>query len=167
VKPAERNITRILILLRYVIIAGGSVWWLLAMLSRPSRPIGLVLLPGLLVAAIAFNVALDLIDRFAPRSSAVRAILRHQILFDGIAINLFLGAMGSPLLMGRPVFYGGTRILPFDISFIVSGAFVLIASIVLQNGHFPLYLTAALASLVASQGLSIAHQQGGSFMQAF
>jgi diguanylate cyclase (GGDEF)-like protein len=166
VKPAERNITRIFILLRYVIIAGGSVWWLFVMLSRSPRPIGLMFLLGILVTAITFNVALDLIDRFAPRSRAVRAILRHQILFDGIAINLFLGAMGSPLLMGRPAFYGGTRILPFDISFIVSGAFVLIASIVLQNGHFPLYLTAALASLVASQGLSIAHQQGGGFMQA-
>ena len=166
VKPAERNITRIFILLRYVIIAGGSVWWLFVMLSRSPRPIGLVFLLGILVTAITFNVALDLIDRFAPRNRAVRAILRHQILFDGIAINLFLGAMGSPLLMGRPAFYGGTRILPFDISFIVSGAFVLIASIVLQNGHFPLYLTAALASLVASQELSIAHQQGSSFMQA-
>ncbi|HZL82365.1 MAG TPA: GAF domain-containing protein, partial [Candidatus Deferrimicrobium sp.] len=165
-KPAERNITRIFILLRYVIIAGGSVWWLFIMLSRPPRPIGLMFLLGILVTAITFNVALDLIDHFAPRSRAVRAILRHQILFDGIAINLFLGAMGSPLLMGRPAFYGGARILPFDVSFIVSGAFVLIASIVLQNGHFPLYLTAALASLVASQGLSIAQQQGGSFMQA-
>jgi len=167
VKPGERNIARILILLRYVIIAGGSVWWFLAMLSQPPRPIGLVLLVGLLVTAIAFNVALDLIDRFAPRSGAVRAILRHQILFDGIAINLFLGAMGSPLLMGRPVFYGGTRILPFDVSFVVSGTFVVIASVLLQNGHFPLYLTAALASLVVSQGLSIAQQQGGGFMQAF
>jgi diguanylate cyclase (GGDEF)-like protein len=135
-------------------------------LVLPTGPIGLVLLPGLLVAAIAFNVTLDLIDRFAPRSGAARAILRHQILFDGIAMNLFLGAMASPLLMGRPVFYGGTRILPFDISFVVSGAFVVIASIILQNGHFPLYLTAALASLVASQGLSIAQQQSSGFMQA-
>ena len=165
-KSVERNIARILILLRYAVIAGGSVWWLFVMLRQPHRPIGLVLLSGLLVIAIAFNVALDLIDRFAPRSGAVRAILRHQILFDGIAMNLFLGAMGSPLLMGRPAFYGGTRILPFDISFVVSGC-VVIASIILQNGHFPLYLTAALASLVASQGLSIAHQQGDSFVQAF
>jgi diguanylate cyclase (GGDEF)-like protein len=135
-------------------------------LVLPTGPIGLVLLPGLLVAAIAFNVALDLIDRFAPRSGVARAILRHQILFDGIAMNLFLGGMASPLLMGRPVFYGGTRILPFDASFVVSAAFVVIASIILQNGHFPLYLTAALASLVASQGLSIAQQQGSGFMQA-
>jgi diguanylate cyclase (GGDEF)-like protein len=166
VKPAERNITRIFILLRYVIIAGGSVWWLFVMLSQPPRSIGLVLLPGLLVTAIVFNVSIDLVDRFAPHSRIARAILRHQILFDGIAMNLFLGAMGSPLLMGRPAFYGGTRVLPFDLSFIVSGAFIVIASIVLQNGHFPLYLTAALASLVASQGLSIAQQQGGGFMQA-
>ena len=174
-KSGERNIARILILLRYAVIAGGSVWWLLSMLSQvprpvgfllPPGPIGLVLLPGLLVTGIAFNVALDLIDRFAPRSGAVRAILRHQILFDGIAMNLFLGAMGSPLLMGRPVFYGGTRILPFDVSFVVSGAFVVIASILLQNGRFPLYLTAALASLVASQGLSIAQQQGSGFLPA-
>ena len=166
VKPAERNITRIFILLRYVIIAGGSVWWLFVMLSQPPRSIGLVLLPGLLVTAIVFNVSIDLVDRFAPHNRMARAILRHQIVFDGIAMNLFLGAMGSPLLMGRPAFYGGTRVLPFDLSFIVSGAFIVIASIVLQNGHFPLYLTAALASLVASQGLSIAHQQGSSFMQA-
>jgi len=84
VKPAERNITRIFILLRYVIIAGGSVWWLFVMLSRSPRPIGLVFLLGILVTAITFNVALDLIDRFAPRNRAVRAILRHQILFDGM-----------------------------------------------------------------------------------
>src|SRR5664279_2830079 len=166
-KPAERNITRIFILLRYVLIAGGSVWWLFVMLSRSPRPIGLVFLLGILVTAITFNVALDLIDRFAPRSRAVRAILRHQILFDGIAINLVLGAMGSPLLMGRPAFYGGTRILPFDVSFVVSSVFVVTASVLLQNGYFPLYLTAALASLVASQGLSIAHQQGGGIVQAF
>jgi len=165
VKSGERNTARILILLRYVIIAGGSVWWFLVMLSQPPRPIGLVLLPVLLVTAIAFNVSVDLLDRFAPRSRVVSAILRHQILFDGIAMNLFLGAMGSPLLMGRPAFYGGTRILPFDVSFVVSGTFV-IASIVLQNGHFPLYLTAALASLGASQGLLIVQRQGSGFMQA-
>lgn len=164
-KSGERNTARILILLRYVIIAGGSVWWFLVMLSQPPRPIGLMLLPVLLVTAIAFNVSVDLLDRFAPRSRVVSAILRHQILFDGIAMNLFLGAMGSPLLMGRPAFYGGTRILPFDVSFVVSGTFV-IASIVLQNGHFPLYLTAALASLVASQGLLIVQRQGSGFMQA-
>ena len=164
-KSGERNTARILILLRYVIIAGGSVWWFLVMLSQPPRPIGLVLLPVLLVTAIAFNVSVDLLDRFAPRSRVVSAILRHQILFDGIAMNLFLGAMGSPLLMGRPAFYGGTRILPFDVSFVVSGTFV-IASIVLQNGHFPLYLTAALASLGASQGLLIVQRQGSGFMQA-
>lgn len=165
-KSGERNIARILILFRYAVIAGGSVWWLLAMLSRTPGFIGLVLPLVLLVTAITFNVALDLIDRFAPRSGAVCAILRHQILFDGIVVNLYLGAMGSPLLIGRPVFYGGTRILPFDVSFVVSSAFVVIASILLQNGHFPMYLTAALASLVASQGLSIAHLQGSSFMQA-
>ena len=119
------------------------------MLSQTPGATRLVLLAGILVTGIAFNVALDLMDHFAPRSGAVRAILRHQILFDGIAINLFLGAMGSPLLMGMPVFYGGTRILPFDVSFVVSGC-VVIASIILQNGHFPLYLTAALASLVAT-----------------
>jgi len=166
VKSGERNIARILILLRYAVIAGSSVWWLFAVVSQTLGRIGLVLLPGLLVTGLAFNVALDLIDRFAPRSGAVRAILRHQILFDGIAMNLFLGAMGSSLLMGRPVFYGGTRILPFDVSFVVSGTFVVIACILLQNGHFPLYLTAALASLVASQGLSIAQQQGSGFMEA-
>jgi diguanylate cyclase (GGDEF)-like protein len=166
VKPGERNIARILILVRYAIIAGGGVWWLLVMLSHPPRPIGLVLLPGLLVTAIAFNVTLDLMDRFAPRSGIVYAILRHQILFDGIAINLFLGATGNPVLMGRPAFYGGTRILPFDASFIVSATFVVVAFLVLQNGDFLLYLTAALASLVTSQGLSIAQQQGGGFVQA-
>jgi diguanylate cyclase (GGDEF)-like protein len=166
VKPGERNTARILILLRYAVIAGGSVWWLLAMLSQTPGAIRLVLLPGILVTGIAFNVALDLMERFAPRGGVARAILRHQILFDGIAMNLFLGAMGSPLLMGKPVFYGGTRILPFDASFVVSGAFLVIASIILQNGHFPLYLTAALASLVVSQGLSIAQQQGSGFIQA-
>ncbi len=165
-KSGERNTARILILLRYAVIAGGGVWWLFAMLSQTPGLVGLVLLPGLLVTGIAYNVALDLIDRFASRSGVARALLRHQILFDGIALNLFLGAMGSPLLMGKPVFYGGTRILPFDISFVVSGAFIVSASILLQNGHFPLYLGAALASLVASQGLSLAQQQGTGFMQA-
>jgi diguanylate cyclase (GGDEF)-like protein len=166
VKFGERNTARTLILLRYAVIAGGSVWWLLATLSQTPGAIRLVLLPGILVTGIAFNVALDLMERFAPRSGMARAILHHQILFDGIAMNLFLGAMGSPLLMGRPVFYGGTRILPFDASFVVSGAFIVIASTILQNGHFPLYLTAALASLVASEGLSIAQQQGSGFIQA-
>ena len=165
-KPGKRNTARILILLRYAVIAGGSVWWLLAMLSQTSGAIRLVLLPGILVTGIAFNVALDLMERFAHHSGAARVILRHQILFDGIAMNLFLGAMGSPLLMGRPVFYGGTRILPFDVSFVVSGALLVIASILLHNGRFPLYLMAALASLVASQGLSIAQQQGSGFLQA-
>lgn len=165
-KSGERNTARILILLRYAAIAGGSVWWLFAMLSQTPGATRLVLLAGILVTGIAFNVALDLMDHFAPRSGAVRAILRHQILFDGIAMNIFLGAMGSPLLMGSPVSYGGTRILPFDASFVVSGAFVVIASIILQNGHFPLYLTVALASLVASQGFSIAQQQSSGFMQA-
>ena len=136
------------------------------MLSQTSGAIRLVLLPGILVTGIAFNVALDLMERFAHHSGAARVILRHQILFDGIAMNLFLGAMGSPLLMGRPVFYGGTRILPFDVSFVVSGALLVIASILLHNGRFPLYLMAALASLVASQGLSIAQQQGSGFLQA-
>jgi diguanylate cyclase (GGDEF)-like protein len=175
VKSGEHNIARVLILLRYAVIAGGSVWWLLAMLSQAPRPVGLLLppgaiglvfLPGLLVTGIAFNVALDLVERFAPRSRVVRALLRHQILFDGIAMNLFVGAMGSPLLMGKPAFYGGMRILPFDVSFVIGGAFVAIAFFLLQNGHFPLYLTAALASLVASQGLSIAQQQGSGFVQA-
>ncbi|MHB8106264.1 MAG: diguanylate cyclase [Candidatus Cryosericum sp.] len=165
-KPGERNIARILILVRYAVIAGGGSWWLFVMLSQPPRTIRLVLLPGLLVTAIAFNVALDLMDRFAPRSGPVRAILRHQILFDGIAVNLFLGALGSPLLMGRPVFYGGTRILPFDASFIVSTIFVVVAFLILQNRNFFLYLTTALASLVASQGLSIVRQQGGGFVHA-
>jgi diguanylate cyclase (GGDEF)-like protein len=136
------------------------------MLNRTPGAIGLVLLPGLLVTAIAFNVSLDLIERIASRKRVVRAILRHQILFDGIAMNLFLGAMGSRLLMGRPAFYGGTRILPFDLSFVVSSVFVVTASVLLQNGYFPLYLTAALASFVASQGLSIAQQQGRGFSQA-
>lgn len=174
-KTGERSTARVLILLRYAIIAGGSIWWLLAMFSRTPRPTGLVLspgpigsvlLPGLLVIGIAFNVTLDLIERFAPRSGAVRAVLRHQVIFDGIAMNLFLGAMASPLLMGRPAYYGGTRILPFDLSFVVSGAFVVIAFIILQNRRFLLYLTTALASLVASQGLSIARWQDTGFMLA-
>jgi len=166
VKSGERNTARILILFRYVIIAGGSIWWLLVAQRQSSGHISFVLLPGLLVIGIAFNVWLDLMERFAPRSGTVRVILRHQILFDGIAINLFLGAMASPLLMGRPVYYGGTHILPFDVSFVVSGTFVVIASVVLQNGHFPVYVTAALTSLVASQGLAIAQQKGSGFIQA-
>ena len=165
-KPGERNKARILILLRYAVIAGGSVWWLVAMLNQTPGAMWLVLLPTILVAGIAFNVALDLMDRFAPHSRTTHAILRHQILFDGIAINLFLGAMGSPILMGKPAFYGGSRILPFDASVIVSGAFIMMASIVLHNEHFPFYLIVALTGLVASQGLSIAHQQATGFIQA-
>lgn len=165
-KPGERNKARILILLRYAVIAGGSVWWLVAMLNQTPGAMWLVLLPTILVAGIAFNVALDLMDRFAPHNRTTHAILRHQILFDGIAINLFLGAMGSPILMGKPAFYGGSRILPFDASVIVSGAFIMMASIVLHNEHFPFYLIVALTGLVASQGLSIAHQQATGFIQA-
>ncbi|MFZ2413796.1 MAG: diguanylate cyclase [Candidatus Cryosericum sp.] len=165
-KRGERNTARILILLRYAVIVVGSVWWLVAVLSQTPGAMWLVLLPGILVAGIAFNVVLDLMDRFAPHSGTTRAILRHQILFDGIAINLFLGAMGSPMLMGRPVFYGGTRTLPFDASVIVSGTFIIISSIVLHNEHFPFYLITALTGLVASQGLSIAHQQAIGFIQA-
>ncbi|MHB8108370.1 MAG: hypothetical protein ACYDH4_13255, partial [Candidatus Cryosericum sp.] len=147
-KPGERNTARTLILLRYAVIAGGSVWWLIAMLSQTPGAMWLAFLPGVLVTGIAFNVALDLTDRFAPRSGAARVILRHQILFDGIAINLFLGAMGSPMLMGKPVFYGGTRVLPFDASVIVSSTFIILASIVLHNEHFPFYLIAALTGFV-------------------
>ena len=165
-KPGERNTARILILLRYAVIAGGGVWWLLSMLSETPGLVGLCFCPG--SSSQESPTTLDLTSWTASlsRSGMARALLRHQILFDGIALNLFLGAMGSPLLMGRPVFYGGTRILPFDISFVVSGAFIVSASILLQNGHFPLYLAAALASLVASQGLSLAQQQGTAFMQA-
>ena len=165
-KTGERNTVRMLILLRYAVIAAGSVWWFVTMLSQAPGAIQLVVLPGILVTGIAFNVALDLMDRFAPHSGVVRAILRHQILFDGIAMNLFLGIMGSPLLMGKPAFYGGTRVLPFDASFVVSGALVVTATIILRNGHFPLYVMAALVSLVASQGLSIAQQQDIGFVQA-
>ncbi|HWQ22411.1 MAG TPA: GAF domain-containing protein, partial [Clostridia bacterium] len=165
-KTSERNTVRTFILLRYAVIAAGSVWWLVAMLGRTPQGVQLVLLPAILVTGIAFNVSLDLMDRFAPHRGVASAILRHQVLFDGVAVNLFLGAMGDRLLMGKPVFYDGTRILPFDASFVVSSALVVVASIVLHNGHFPVYLAAALAGLVASQGLSIAQQQGIGFVQA-
>jgi diguanylate cyclase (GGDEF)-like protein len=165
VKPGEHGITRTLILLRYAVIAGGSVWWLLSIFSRGPAPVGTVLLPALLVAAITFNVSLDLIDRFAPRSRFAQTLLRHQFLFDGITMNLFLGAMGSPQLMGKPVYYGGTRILPFDITFLVGGAFIVIDAIVLQNGHFVLYLLTALAGIVGGHGLALA-RPGIGFVQA-
>lgn len=164
-KSGEHNVARTLILLRYAAIAGGSVWWFSSMLNRILGHIGLMLLPALLLTSIAFNVAVDLISRLPHPSSGMRAILHHQILFDGIAINLFLGVM-SPLLMGRPVFYGGTGMLSFDVSFVVSSTFVVIASVLLQNGHVLLYLSAALTSLVASEGLSIAEQQSTSLVQA-
>ena len=164
-RPGEHGTTRTLILLRYAVIAGGSVWWLLSMFNRGPAPVGTVLLPALLVASIAFNVVLDLIDRFAPRSRLAQAVLRHQFLFDGVVINLFLGAMDSPQLMGKPFYYGGARVLPFDITFLIGGTFVVIDAIILQNGHFALYLLTALAGIVGAHGLALA-RPGTSFLQA-
>ena len=165
-KPGERNTARILILVRYAVIAVGSVWWLVAMLGQAAGRFVLVVVPALLVGSIIFNVSLDLVDRFASRTSAVRAILRHQILFDGIVMNIFVGAMGSPLLMGKPVFYGGTRVLPFDASMAIGATFLVVASLVLHNGAMPAYLGVALLGIVGSQGLWAAQQQGVGLMQA-
>lgn len=164
-KLGEHGTTRTLILLRYAVIAGGSVWWLFSMFSRGPAPVNALLLPTLLVTAIAFNVSLDLIDRFAPRSRFVQVLLRHQFLFDGITMNLFLGAMDSPQLMGKPVYYGGTRILPFDITFLVGGVFIVIDAIVLQNRRFALYLLTALAGIVGGHALALA-RPGIRFVQS-
>ena len=166
IKPAEHNTARMLILVRYAVIAVGSVWCLFVMLGQTPGRLVLVVVPALLVGSILFNVSLDLIDRFAPRTSAVRAILRHQILFDGIAMNVVVGAMGSPLLMGKPVFYGGTRVLPFDASIVIGAAFLVLALLVLHNGRPVIYLVAALIGVLASQGLWAAQQQGVGFIQA-
>jgi len=110
--PGRRNTVRVLILVRYAMIVVGSVWWLLTTLGRPPGRSILVVPLALLVGSILFNVSLDLIDRFSSPTSALRVLLHHQILFDLIAMNTFVGAMGSPLLMGRPVFYGGRACCP-------------------------------------------------------
>jgi diguanylate cyclase (GGDEF)-like protein len=135
------------------------------MFSRGSAPVHEILLPVLLVASIAFNVSLDLIDRFAPGSRFAQIVLHHQFLFDGIVINLFLGAMDSPQLMGKPFYYGGPRFLPFDITFLIGGAFIVTDAIILQNGHFALYLLTALAGIVGARGLALS-SPGIGFVQA-
>lgn len=165
IDSGERPAARALILVRYALIAMGSVWWLLAMLAPSPGRMVLVGLPALLVGSILFNVSLDLIDRFAPRTGAVRALLRHQILFDGIAVNVYLGMMANPAVMGAPVFYGGTRVLPFDLSIAAAAAFLVVALLFLHTGHAVPYLGAALVSIVTSQGLYSASQQNSGFVQ--
>lgn len=165
-KQNRHGAPRTLILLRYVILISGSIWWLIVMLShaRTSRSI---LTPVLLLAGIAFNIALDVVQRTSQSSRAVQLLLRHQMLFDCITLNLFLGSLASPVLTGEPVYWGGTRILPFDITFITGGILIVLASILLQNELFFVYLGTTLASIVAGQVIIVALRQNISFSSAF
>ncbi|MEN6388356.1 MAG: diguanylate cyclase [Candidatus Cryosericum sp.] len=164
--PGQRNTVRILVLVRYAIIAVGSVWWLLTTLGQPPGRSILVVPLALLVGSILFNVGLDLIDRFSSRTSVLRILLHHQILFDLIVMNTFVGAMGSPLLMGRPVFYGGTRVLPFDSSIVIGTTLLVLALLVLHSGHVAIYVAAALIGVLVSQGTWSVQQHGIGFIQA-
>jgi diguanylate cyclase (GGDEF)-like protein len=165
-KPNEHNTARTLILLRYAAIAGGSIWWFVGMLGRSPTSVHTVLLPVLLIVSIVFNVLLDLVQRFASRTGPGRALLRHQFLFDGIAVNLFLGGIGNSLLTGRPAYYGGPRVLPFDIAFMTGGAFIVVESVFLQNGYFALYLAVALAGIFVNRVAVLVPSAAG-FGQAF
>lgn len=104
-KPEKPRAARRIVLARYGAIAAGTAWWLVLAVAhvQSSTVPGFVPASLLLVAGIVFNVVLDLLERFRSDSRATRALLSHQMLFDLLAANLFLGAVGSAALLGEPV----------------------------------------------------------------
>lgn len=148
-----------MILLRYAIVAGGSAWWLVAMPSRSASQTDSAYLPILLVATIVFNVILDILERSSGRTPLVKALLRHQLVYDCLVLNIFLAGASGSLLIGAPAHAGGARVLPVDVSILVSSGFVALASGLLQNSLFTVYLLTCLLSLTASQIVSVAQQQ--------
>lgn len=158
--------TRALIRVRYVAIVGASVWWLAYMIGTgPVRYSGFFL-PVILIAGIVVNVGLDLLDRLTQRSRLVSVLLRHQLMFDCVAANLFLGAIGSPLLFGTPVYYGGTRVLPLDISVLLSTTLVAVDTLLFQDNPPIPTLVIALAGMATAQGLALSGP-GVGLLQAF
>ncbi len=147
-----------MILLRYAIVAGGSAWWLVAELSRSPSQTDSAVLPILLVASIVFNVVLDILERGSRPPRLVKALLRHQLLYDCLVLNIFFAGASGSFLIGTPVHAGGARVLPVDVSILVSSGFVALASGLLQNSLFVVYLLTCLLSLTASQVVSVAQE---------
>ena len=161
-KPEKPRAARRIVLARYGAIAAGTAWWLVLAVAhvQSSTVPGFVPASLLLVAGIVFNVVLDLLERFRSDSRATRALLSHQMLFDLLAANLFLGAVGSAALLGEPVWYGGTRILPFDASLVATSGLLLIAMLVLEAGYPVLYIAAAFLGSLACHTLWLVRQMG-------
>lgn len=167
-KPEKRRAARRIVLARYGVIAAGTAWWLVLALTHVRTSTVSSFLPAslLLVVSILFNAMLDLLQRFQPDSRATCVLLDHQLLFDLLAINLFLGAAGSSALLGEPAWYGGTRVLPFDVSLAATSALLLIAALLLQAGYPVLYITTALLGSLACHVLWLVQQTGSGPLEA-